>query len=66
MPRVRLPRVMKHHFPTGRRNYGIPLKRRLDTWDRNGPTSGPTAWQIYDYGDKILLCIFWELFTFVG
>jgi hypothetical protein len=31
MPRNRLPRVMKHCFPTGRRNYGRPLKRLLDT-----------------------------------
>jgi len=31
MPRIRLPRVMKHSFPTGRRNYGRPLKRLLDT-----------------------------------
>jgi hypothetical protein len=30
MPRNRLPRVMKHYFPTGRRNYGRPLKRLLD------------------------------------
>jgi len=41
-----LPRVMKHYFPTGRRNYGWPLKRLLDTWDRNGSTSGPAPWQI--------------------
>jgi hypothetical protein len=26
-----LPSVMKHYFPTGRRNYGRPLKRLLDT-----------------------------------
>jgi hypothetical protein len=31
MPRNRLPRVMKHYFPTGRRNCGRPLKRLLDT-----------------------------------
>ena len=31
MPRNRLPRVMKHYFPTGRRNYGRPLKILLDT-----------------------------------
>jgi hypothetical protein len=24
------------------------LKRILDTWDRNGSTSGPTSWQMYD------------------
>ena len=44
-------RVMKHYSPTGRRNYGRPLKRLLDTWDRNGSTRGPTPWQIYDYDD---------------
>ena len=27
----RLPRVMKHYCPTGRRNQGRPLKRLLDT-----------------------------------
>jgi hypothetical protein len=31
MPRNRLPRVMKHYSPTGRRSYGGPLKRLLDT-----------------------------------
>jgi hypothetical protein len=31
---------MKHYSPTGRRNHGRPLKRPLDTWDRNGSTSG--------------------------
>jgi hypothetical protein len=30
MPRNRLPRVMKHYSPTGRRNYGRLLKRLLD------------------------------------
>ena len=47
MPRNRLPRVMKYYSPTGRRNHGRPLKRLLDTWDRNGSTSGPTAWKIW-------------------
>ena len=42
MPRNRLSRVMKHYSPTGRRNYGRPLKRFLDTWDWNGSKSGPT------------------------
>ena len=42
MPRDRLPRVMKHYSPNGRRNHGRPLKRLLDTCDRNGSTSGPT------------------------
>ena len=50
--RNRLPRVMKHYSPTGRRNHGRPLKRLLDTWDRNGSTSGPTPWQIDDDDDK--------------
>jgi hypothetical protein len=31
MPRNRLPRVMKRHYPTGRRNHGRLLKRLLDT-----------------------------------
>jgi len=31
MPLNRLPRVMKHYCPTGRRNHGRPLKRLLDT-----------------------------------
>ena len=31
MPRNRLPRVMKRYSPTGRRNYGRPSKRLLDT-----------------------------------
>jgi hypothetical protein len=30
-PRNRLPRVMKHYSPTGRRNHGRPLRRLLDT-----------------------------------
>jgi hypothetical protein len=41
----------KRYSPTGRRNHGRPLKRLLDTWDRNGSTSGPTPWQIYDDDD---------------
>jgi hypothetical protein len=52
-PRNRLLRVMKHYSPTGRRSHGGPLKRLLDTWDRNGSKSGPTPWQIYD-DDEIL------------
>jgi len=31
MPRSRLPKVMKHYSPAGRRNHGRPLKRLLDT-----------------------------------
>jgi hypothetical protein len=51
MPRNRLPTVMKCYSPAGRRNHVRPLKRLLDTWDRNGSTSGPTPWQIYDDDD---------------
>ena len=51
MPRNRLPRVTKYYSPTGRRNRGRPLKRLLDTWDRNGSTSGPSPWKIYDDDD---------------
>ena len=36
---------------TSRRNHGRPLKRLLDTCDRNGSTSGPTPRQIYDDDD---------------
>jgi hypothetical protein len=31
MPSNRLPWVMKHYSPTGRRNHGRPLKRLLET-----------------------------------
>jgi len=31
MPRIRLPTVMKHYSPTGRRNHGRPLNRLMDT-----------------------------------
>ena len=31
MPRNRLPKVMKHYSPTGRRNHGRPLERLPDT-----------------------------------
>jgi len=31
VPRNRLPRVMNHYSPTGRRNHGRPLKRLLDS-----------------------------------
>ena len=51
MPRDRLPRIMKHYSPTGRKNRGRPLKRLLGTWDRNGSTSGLTPWQTYDDDD---------------
>ena len=53
MPRDRLPRVMKRYSPTGRRNRGRPLKRLLDTWDRNGSTSVLTPWQTYDDDDDV-------------
>ena len=48
MPCDRLPTIMKHYSPRGRRNRGRPLKRLLDTWDQNGSTSGLTPWQTYD------------------
>jgi len=66
VPRNRLPRVMKHYSPTGRRDHGRSLKRLMDTWDRNGPKSGPTPWQIYDDDDNdddycvSLLAIAWN------
>jgi uncharacterized protein YifN (PemK superfamily) len=36
MTRNRLPRIMKYYSPAGRMNHGRPLKRLLDTGDRNG------------------------------
>jgi len=42
---------MKHNSPSGRRNYGWPLKRILGMWDRNGSTSGSTPWQTCDDDD---------------
>ena len=51
MPRNRLPRIMKPNSATGRRNHDRPLKRLLDTWDRNGWTTGPTPWQIHNDDD---------------
>jgi hypothetical protein len=48
--------IMKRYSPTGRRNHGRPLKRHLDTWDRNGSTSGPTPWQIDDDDDFVSFC----------
>ena len=51
IPRNGLPRVMKYYSPTGRRNHGRPLKRLLDARDRNGSTSGPTPWKIYEDDD---------------
>jgi hypothetical protein len=51
---------MKHYSRTGRRNHGRPLKRLLDKWDWNGPTSGPTPWQIYDDDDIPLIVIVTE------
>jgi hypothetical protein len=51
---------LKHCCVTGRRNHGRPLKRLLDTWDRNGSTSGPTAWEI-DYYYYYLLTYLLQL-----
>ena len=58
--------LMKHYTPTGRRNHGRPLKRLLDTWDRNG-SSCPTPWQIDndddddDDGDDDNICKYTRL-----
>jgi len=43
--------MITQYSPTGRRNHGRPLKRLLDTWDRNGSTSGPVPWKIDDDDD---------------
>jgi hypothetical protein len=40
--------LIKKYTPKDRRNQGRPLKRLLDAWDRNGPTSGPTPWLLHD------------------
>jgi hypothetical protein len=45
-------RMFRSVSPTGRRIYGRPSKRLLDTWDRNGSTSGPTPWKIDDDDDN--------------
>ena len=49
IPRNRLPRVMKHYSPTGRRNHGRPLKRLLDTFIpervNNWPNSRTDTWR---------------------
>ena len=65
MPRNRLPRVMKHYSPTGRRNHGRPLKRLLVTWDRNGSTSGPSPWQIWWWWWWWWGCCIWLVTYFV-
>jgi len=64
MPRNRLPRVTKPYSPTGRRNHGRPLKRLLDTWDRNESTSGPTPLQIYDDDDHTEVGIYILVYSF--
>jgi len=57
---------MKQYSPTGKRNHGRPLKRLLDTWDRNGSTSGPTAWQIDDDDDDIYIYIYLFIYKPTG
>jgi hypothetical protein len=47
MPRNRLPRVMKHYCPTGRRNYGRPLR---DFWICETGTGQQVA-QLHDIYD---------------
>ena len=37
----------------GRIGYSITHHYPLETWDRNGSTSGPTPWQIYDDDDDV-------------
>jgi len=44
-------RKLQSEETAGRRNHGRSLKRLLDTWDRNGSTSGQTAWQIFEDDD---------------
>jgi len=60
IPRNRVPRVMKRYSPTGRRNRDRPLKRLVDTWDRNESTSGPTPWHIYDDDDHFNLSLYFH------
>ena len=57
--------TLRHYFPTGRRNHSRPLKILLDTWDRNGSTSGPTPWQIYDDDTIFVTDISEECSTFL-
>jgi hypothetical protein len=64
MPRNRLPRAMKNYSSTGGRKHGRRLKRLLDTWDRNGPTSGPTPWQIYEDHEVKQHLFFWNIRKF--
>jgi hypothetical protein len=57
---------MKLYSPTDRRNHGRPLKRLLYTWDRNGSTSGPTPWQIYDDDDLYTVYIyFYTIYIYI-
>ena len=65
MPRNRLPRIMKYFSPAGTMNHGRPLKRLLDTWDRNGSTSCPTPWKIYNDDDDDGVLVLEFLHTFV-
>ena len=58
---------MKYCSQTGRRNHGRPLKRHLDTWDRNG-SSGPPPWKIFDddFEESVLILNFtWSLPKFM-
>jgi len=47
----RLPRIIENYKPKDRKKQGRPLKRLLDVWDQNGPTSGPTRWYVHDDDD---------------
>ena len=48
MPRKKITQGNETLFRNWQKELWQPLKRLLDTWDRIGSTSGPTAWQIYD------------------
>ena len=65
IPRNRLPKVMKHYCPTGRRNHGRPLKTLLDTWDWSGSTSYPTPWHDDDDDVQGHLCNVYMTICFI-
>jgi len=47
------------------RNHGRPLKRLLDTWDRNGSTSGPTPWHVSWWCCIIYIYIYIYIYLFI-
>ena len=54
MPRIRLPRVMKHYSPTVRRNHDRPLQRLLDS--ETG--TGQQVAQLHDIYMMMMIFIF--------